>query len=154
MEAWNQKTSDKLIQRHQKKPAGLLQALISLQETFGYIDKKALPLLTEVFNLSRADVWGVITFYQDFRTSPPGKHSLKICTSEACRARGGRDLVEQAETALEVRLGDTTKDGKVSLDPVHCLGFCSVGPALVFDGKPLARMTTGRLKQLLKGKDQ
>jgi formate dehydrogenase subunit gamma len=96
-------------------------------------------------------VHGVITFYHDFRTTPPGRHVLKLCRAEACQSMG----CERLETRLRERLGvgmhETTADRSVTVEPVYCLGNCALSPSLLLDGKLQGRVTERRLDELLDG---
>jgi formate dehydrogenase subunit gamma len=108
------------------------------------------PALADALNLSRAEVHGVVTFYHDFRREPAGRHVLKICRAEACQAMGGEALVARAEDRLGVACGSTSADGRVTLEPVYCLGLCATGPSAMVDGKVVGRLTARKLDALLK----
>jgi formate dehydrogenase subunit gamma len=108
------------------------------------------PALADALNLSRAEVHGVVTFYHDFRREPAGRHVLKICRAEACQAMGGEALVARAEDRLGVACGSTSADGRVTLEPVYCLGLCATGPSAMVDGKVVGRLTAPKLDALLK----
>jgi len=128
----------------------LLPILHALQERMGYIDARALPIVAEVLNLSRAEVQGVVSFYHDFRATPPGRHTVRLCRAEACQAVGGDRLASEAERALGVRLGATSADGAVTLEPVYCLGNCALGPSALVDGELHGRLTAERLAGLVR----
>ncbi len=132
----------------------LLPILHALHEEFGYIDREAEPLIADILNLSRAEVHGVVTFYHDFRQKPAGRHVLKLCRAESCQARGSDALAAWAEARLGVAFGGTTADGSVSLEPVYCLGLCSVSPAAMLDGKVVARLDEKKLDTLLAETDR
>jgi len=91
----------------------------------------------------------VVTFYHDFREAPAGRHVLKLCRAEACQAAGGDSLAAHAETRLGVALGNTTADGRITIEPVYCLGLCSVSPSAMIDGKVVARLDAKKLDALL-----
>jgi formate dehydrogenase subunit gamma len=133
----------KRIEELQDLPGALLPMLHALQEEFGYVDEAVVPLLADAVNLSRAEVHGVISFYHDFRHQAPGRHVLKICRAESCQAMGCNRLIEHVEKSLEVKMGGTTLDGSFTLEPVYCLGNCALSPALMLDGQPYGRVTTG-----------
>jgi formate dehydrogenase subunit gamma len=135
-------------------PGALLPILHALQEEFGYIDREAEPLIADILNLSRAEVHGVVTFYHDFRQTPGGRHVLKLCRAESCQARGSDALAAQAEARLGVAFGNTTADGRVTLEPVYCLGLCSVSPSAMLDGKVFARLDAQKLDTLLTQADR
>jgi formate dehydrogenase subunit gamma len=146
---WDRQTVRAIIADKQAMPGALLPILHALQEHFGYIDPEAQPLIADILNLSRAEVHGVVTFYHDFRQRPPGRHVLKLCRAESCQACGSDALATRAEARLGIALGDTTADGSVTLEPVYCLGLCSVSPAAMLDGKIVARLDENKLDALL-----
>lgn len=127
----------------------LLPMLHALVERFGYVDDRAIPLLADALNLSRAEVHGVVSFYHDFRRTPPGRHVVKLCRAEACQAMGVDALIPEVERVLGVRLGETAADGSVTLEPVYCLGNCALSPAALVDGDLHGRVTAARLRDLV-----
>jgi formate dehydrogenase subunit gamma len=145
---WSESRARAIMEAGASAEGALLPILHALQAEFGWIGDEAAALAAEVLNLTRAEVHGVVTFYHDFRRAPPARHSLKLCRAEACQARGGRETEARIEAALGVRLGETTSDGAVSLEPVYCLGLCASGPAALFDGAPLARLEGERVERL------
>ena len=132
------------------KPDTLLEILHDVQEKLGHVPENALPLIAEALNLSRAEVYGVATFYHDYHLKPQGKHVIKICRAEACQSAGGFAVIAALEKALKIKLGETTKDGKISLEAVYCLGLCPMGPAALIDGKPKAAIKPDKVKALVK----
>ena len=135
--------------KHQATPGGLLPALHAVQDTLGHVPPAAVPVLAEVFNLSRAEVHGVVSYYHHFRSTPPGRHVVEICRAEACQACGADELLAQAETLLGCANHETRADGGVSVQPVYCLGLCASSPALRIDDRLHARVTPQRLQALL-----
>jgi formate dehydrogenase subunit gamma len=127
----------------------LLPILHDLQEAFGYVDEKAEPIVAEVLNLTRAEVHGVVTFYHDFRRKPAGTHTLRLCRAEACQSVGSEALAARAEAALGVVSGETTADGKVTLEAVYCLGLCALSPSAMIDGRVVARLDAQRLDAII-----
>jgi formate dehydrogenase subunit gamma len=127
----------------------MLPILHALQEAFGYIDREVEPLIAEMLNVTRAEVHGVVTFYHDFRDRPAGKHVLRLCRAEACQAAGGETLAARAEAALGVAAGETTSDGKVTLEAVYCLGLCAVAPSAMLDGRVVGRLDEIRIDKLI-----
>jgi formate dehydrogenase subunit gamma len=124
---------------------GLLPALHAVQAAFGHVPDQAIGLLAEEFNLSRADVHGVLTFYRDFRRAPAGRTQVRICGAEACQSVGAHDLIADVTTRLDVPLGATTPDGAVTLDEVFCLGNCALGPSASVNGRVIGRATNDRI---------
>jgi len=127
------------------RPGGLMPALHAVQEHFGYIDKKVIPVIAKRFNQTRADVFGVVSFYADFRSEKPQQHIVKICQAEACQAVGARQLTTHAK-------GQNPKD--VTFEPVYCLGNCACGPAVMVDEKVYGRVDNKRFDAILEGHRQ
>ncbi len=146
---WNNEVALERIRGCLDREGPLLPILHALQEEFGYIDEAAEPLIAEALNITRAEVHGVITFYHDFRRAPAGRHVLKLCRAEACQAAGGDPLAARAESRLGIAFGGTTADGRITLEPVYCLGLCSVSPSAMIDGRLVARLDEKKLDALL-----
>ncbi len=138
-----------IINQFEAAPEMLVQLLHAFVQRYGYICEEAIRQIAAELNLSRADVHGVVSFYHDFRTTPPGEHIVKICQAESCQAMGSRDLTAHAEKKLGVDLPGTTSDGKVSLEPVYCLGNCACSPAVMIDQKVYGRVSNAKLDDLL-----
>ncbi|MCP3754157.1 formate dehydrogenase subunit gamma [Streptomyces sp. TBY4] len=135
---------------HRGERGALLPVLHAVQAELGFIPQEAIPVLADEFNLSRADVHGVVTFYHDFRREPAGRTVVRICRAEACQALGAAELVEYARAA-GLSLGETTPDGALTLEQVFCLGNCALGPALEIDGRLHGRVGPAELGALLEG---
>lgn len=147
--AWDLDHARTVLAEHQARPGAMLPMLHALQESFGYIDREAIALIADALNISRAEVYGVVTFYHDFRTSPPPKHVLKICRAEACQASGGTALAEHACERLGLEFGEQTADGRVGLEAVYCLGLCSVAPSAMYDGRLVGRLSAAKVDALV-----
>lgn len=131
------------------EPGPVLLALQAVQAHFGYVDPSAVPVIADVLNVSRAEVHGVVSFYADLRTTPPGAHRVQVCRGEACQARGGRAVAERAQRVLGTQFGQTATDGTVTLEQVFCLGNCALGPAVTVDGRLHGRVSEDSLSVLL-----
>lgn len=127
----------------------LLEILHDLQDTFGYVDHAAVPIVAEALNLSQAEVYGVITFYSDLRSEPCGRRMLEICRAEACQSMGAQRLLEHASSRLGMPPGATTPDGSVTLREVFCLGNCALSPAALADGRLVGRLDEAKLDALI-----
>ena len=138
-----------IINQFGARPEMLVQILRAFLERYGFISEEAIRQLARELNLSRAEVHGVVSFYHDFRRTPPGKHTVKVCQAESCQATGGRELTARAEERLGVALSHTTGDGKISLEPVYCLGLCACSPAMMVDKKVYSRVDAAKLDALL-----
>ena len=148
-EPWSEKRGSEIISGLTHHEGATLVVLHALQDAFGYVPEPAIPMVAEALNLSRAEVHGVRTFYHDFRDKPAGKHVLKLCRAEACQAAGGDALAERAEQKLGVAFGDTTADGRVTLEPIYCLGLCATAPSAMLDGRVIGRLDDKRLDALV-----
>lgn len=131
---------DRLVADFAGQRGVLLPLLHEVQAALGYVPDAAVPAIAHGLNLTRAEVHGVITFYHDFRRSPPPRHVVRLCRAEACQARGGRRIEAAAAERLGVSMGEVRRDGQAALEPVYCLGLCAVGPSGLVDGRPVARL--------------
>ena len=122
-------------------PGGLLPLLHAVQAELGYIPPEVVPKLAKGMGLSRAEVHGVIGFYHDFRSTPAGETTVHICRAEACQAMGSRELEAHAKARLGVDYGETTADGRFTLEPAYCLGNCACSPAVRVGDDVHARVT-------------
>ena len=143
-------TARAIAAEHGNRPDALIDILHQVQAALGYVPEAAVPALADALNLTRAEVHGVVTFYHDFRREPAGRHVLKICRAEACQSVGCETLVTRAEDRLGVACGETTADGRVTFEPVYCLGLCATGPSAMLDGQIVGRLTASKLDALLK----
>ena len=122
----------------------VLRALQKTQEVLGFVPDSAIDVVAKVCNVSRAEVYGVFTFYSDFKSTAPAKCIVKVCVAEACQANGSRELIEDLhKKGFDVHKG--TKQGDVQMEQTFCLGNCALGPAALVNGKPLARATAKSL---------
>lgn len=138
-----------LIAPHLGEVGGLITALREIQDRCRHIPPEAVGAAADLFNLSLAEIRGVVSFYEDFTDQPLGKTVVRICQAEACQAAGARACTDKASSALGVTLGDTREDGEVSLLPVYCLGLCASGPAVMINDKPFGRAEGERFDALL-----
>jgi len=126
----------------------LIESLTKWQETFGYIDEAAIPMLAKLFNLSRAEVHGVTSFYRDFRRHKPGRYTIKVCQAEACQAMGSEGLSAAITQHLGCNFDETTSDGMFTLEKVYCLGNCACSPNIMVDKQTYGRVTEKSFKVL------
>ncbi len=131
------------------QPGALLPILHAVQDELGYVPETAVPIIAGVLNLSRAQVHGVVTFYEWYRTSPPGEKTLRICRAEACKSMGADALMKTAQEKLGIGTHETSADGKVSLEPVFCLGNCALAPAVMLDDEIFGRVDADKLEAIL-----
>ncbi len=137
---WDETKALGLMVQCQRQGGALTSALRALVDTFGYVDDAAIGPLMHTYARSRAEVLGVISYYEDFRTSPHGRHTIRLCQAEACQAVGARTTTAHACKKTGLALGETSNDGQLTLEGVYCLGLCANGPAALIDGKPAAHL--------------
>src|SRR5690606_23636122 len=127
----------------------LLPILHDLQQEFGYVPTESLPVIAKQLNLSRAEVYGVVSFYHDYRKAPAGRHVLKLCQAEACQSMGSDDVAARMKQALGIGFHETTADGAVTLEPVYCLGLCACGPSAMLDGEVIGRVDEDVIQEIV-----
>jgi formate dehydrogenase subunit gamma len=138
-----------IIARFEAVEGATLPILHAVQSAFGYIPQAAVPIVAEKLNRSRAEIHGVVTFYHDFRSEPAGQHVVKLCRAEACQSMGGNHIATVVEAGLGIGMGETTADGRVTLEPVYCLGLCAVAPAAMVDGRVVGRLDAAKAGALI-----
>ena len=127
-----------IVAEHAHREGPLLPILHGVQKAFGHVSEDAMRDIAQALNLTRAEVYGVVSFYHDFRKDAEARPILKLCRAEACKARGVDALVPIAEN-----------QSRVKVEPVYCLGMCSVGPAALVGDQVIARLDQARLSSLL-----
>src|SRR5690242_4050712 len=128
----------------------LIPILQDLQVADGYVMREAVDAVAAYLNLSPHDVFGVATFFSQFRFHPPGKHCLKVCQGTACHVRASALLLDQISRRLHINPGETTADRQFSLERVMCVGSCALAPVIVTDDVVRGRMTQKKLEKLLR----
>jgi formate dehydrogenase subunit gamma len=139
------------VNANRDRIGALLPVLHAIQDKLGHVPPDAVPMIANALNLSRAEVHGVISFYHDFRTEPPGEHIVHLCRAEACQAMGSRELEQHARERLGVGYGQTTADGLFTLEPVYCLGNCACAPSIRINDNIHARVSAARFDELIAG---
>jgi formate dehydrogenase subunit gamma len=142
-----------LASKYEDVAGGLLPLLHEVQEKLGYIPETGVAVIAEIMGLSRAEVHGVIGFYHDFHTQSRGRTVIQVCRAEACQAMGSRELESHAKQRLGIDFGETTDDGRYTLEAVYCLGNCACSPSVSIDGRLAARVDAKRFDELLEGDD-
>lgn len=140
-----------LIDAQMSLEGPLLPILHAIQEAYGHVPEAALPLIAETLNLTQAEVHGVMSFYHDFRKAPAGRHVVKLCRAEACQSMGANALSEAVLDKLGIGWGDTTADGRVTVEAVYCLGLCACAPAAMIGDRLIGRADAARIDAELEG---
>lgn len=149
--AWDSQRATGIVEDFKRRPGAMLPVLHAIQKEFGYIHDRAMALVAEGLNLSKAEVVGVVHFYDDFRVEAPPAHVLQVCRAEACQAMGCDELLAHIEEELGATVGHTSGDGSIELRAVFCLGNCALSPAVMLDGRLHGRVSTSRIDGLLSG---
>ncbi|MEE2953199.1 MAG: formate dehydrogenase subunit gamma [Pseudomonadota bacterium] len=126
----------------------LLPILHAVQDRFGHVPDEAVRVIAHGLNLTRAEVYGVVSFYHDYHREPHGAHTLKVCRAEACQAAGGDVIADRIEKALGIKFGETTADGRVTLEAVYCLGLCATAPSAMLDDRLFGRLNAAKADRL------
>ncbi|WP_236635866.1 formate dehydrogenase subunit gamma [Paracoccus aminophilus] len=142
---------NKIIARHVDREGPLLPILHDIQADWGMIPEAAQPILAQALNVTRAEIYGVVSFYHDFRDHPSAPHVLRLCRAESCQSMGADELADQICKALGISWHETTADGKLTLEPVFCLGLCACAPSAELDGKLIGRASKGKIERLVAG---
>lgn len=148
-EPWSETRGADIIAAHAGQDGAAMPMLHALQAAFGCVPVPVISMIAEALNLTRAEVHGIVSFYHDFRSHPPGRHVLKLCRAEACQSLGADALAAHLRNRLEVDWHGTTHDGAVTLEPVFCLGLCAIGPSALLDDRPLGRLDPARIESEL-----
>ena len=124
---------DQVITKYKGKHGSLIPTLKESQDICGYLPRQVQRRIAEGLSLSPSQVYGVVSFYAFFTTTPRGRHVIRVCLGTACYVKGSKQIIEKLEQELNLKVGGTTKDRKFSLEAVRCLGCCSLAPAMVVD---------------------
>lgn len=140
----------KVIKEYRDSSGPLIQILHRAQNIFGYLPKEVLRFIAKETGFSSSRVYGVVTFYESFRLCPVGKYTIKLCLGTACHVRGASAIVDEIQTLLGIKRGETTKDRKFTLQTVNCLGSCALGPVAVINGNYHGHLTRRKVERVLK----
>lgn len=139
----------KVLQRFDREKENLVPVLQQVQERLGYLPREALIEVAEFLSMPAVDVYGVVTFYNQFRLNPPGKHSVRVCLGTACHMKGGYIILDAWKRRLNIKPGNTTPDREFDLDTVACVGCCAMAPVNVIDSKVEGKMSPTRVDGVL-----
>jgi NADH-quinone oxidoreductase subunit E len=128
----------------------LIPLLQSAQDTYGFIPESAIDHISEIVGIPAADIYGVITFYSQFRLKPIGRYVIKLCDGTACHVNGSKNIISAVQDQLGIDNNSTTEDGLFTLQKVACLGCCSLAPAMMINEETFGRLTPKKTQQILK----
>jgi len=139
-----------VLKRYPAERSSLIPLLQDIQQRLGYLSEEAVNEVEEYTGISANEIYGVATFYTQFRFEPPGKHTICVCQGTACHVRGGQIILREVEQQLAIKTGQTTPDRKFSLERVACLGCCALAPVVTVDSKVYSAMTAKKIPALLR----
>jgi NADH-quinone oxidoreductase subunit E len=139
----------RILEKHKNEGKGLIPILLEIQKEFGYLPKEAMLRAAEFRGIKPVEVWGVATFYNQFRLTPLGKNHVKVCMGTACHLAGGRLVLEALERELNLKVGETSSDGEFSLERVACIGCCMLAPVSVIKEKIYPKMSPFKVEEAL-----
>ncbi|UCF13028.1 MAG: NADH-quinone oxidoreductase subunit NuoE [Thermoplasmatales archaeon] len=140
---------EKIVGPFKDKKGALISILQHVQSKFGYLSEVAISDIANELKLSENEIYGVATFYSQFKFNKPGKHQVKVCLGTACHVRGGHDLMGTVERQLDIKHGEKTKDSQFSLERVACMGCCALAPVMVVDKDIYGKTSSTKVKQIL-----
>ena len=140
-----------ILKRCATRPPNVLDTLLAVQGKIGYVPPTAVPEIARALEVTEADVMGVLTYYPELRTHPPGRHLIRVCTGESCVANHCGRLTEALAEELRIGMGSTTPDGRFTLEKIYCVGNCAVSPSIMIDEDVHGRVSPGDVPQLLEG---
>ena len=140
-----------LLQSFKRDRGELIPALQMIQTRHSYLSPAAIKLASDYFNISSTEVYGVATFYNQFRFNPPGKHQIRVCLGTACHVKGGEIILERFESKLGIRYGEITPDKEFGIERVACVGCCSLAPVAVVDDQVIGNLAPSKVEGLFLG---
>ena len=138
-----------ILKRFSRKRGNLIPILQKAQDKLGYLPQEAMLEIAQFLDIPEIDVYGVATFYNQFRFNPPGKHSIRVCLGTACHMKGGYISLDAWKRRLEIDRGQTTPDREFDLDTVACVGCCVMAPVTVVDDKPEGKVEPTKVDGIL-----
>jgi NADH:ubiquinone oxidoreductase subunit E len=132
------------------QPPNILKTLLAVQAELGYVPQESVPDIAAALGVTDADVAGVLGFYPDLRTQAPGRHVVRVCLGESCVANHCKWTLKELEKALGVTIGETTRDGRFTLEKIYCAGNCAVSPTVMIDEDVHGRVSPASVRPILK----
>ena len=144
---------DNIINKYINEEGVLIQLLLDIQRELNWIPKEAITRINERLHIPLSQIYRVASFYTALSLKPRGRHLIRVCLGTACYVRGGPRILDSVERTLDIRAGDTTSDGKFTLETVNCLGCCALGPVIEIDGQYHGRLSSANMKKMLSSYD-
>jgi NADH-quinone oxidoreductase subunit E len=149
----NEDRIDKIIDKHGTEQGVLIQLLLDIQHEFKWIPKEAIKRISERLKIPSSQIFRVASFYTALSLEPIGRHLVRVCVGTACYVRGAPRILDSIENKLKIKAGETTNDGKFTLETVNCLGCCALGPVIEVDGTYHGKLNSAKLEKILSSCD-
>lgn len=143
------KEMEEILNQYPKQKDSLIAILNEVQEKYGYIPKQCQMEISKYLNIPMAEIYGVITFYSRFTTTPKGKYNIAVCLGTACFVKGSQSILDRLKERLKISGGETTPDGKFSIDEVRCVGACGLAPVFMVNDEVYGNATVKMLDEVL-----
>ena len=140
-----------LFNEYKPEKDNLIQMLNEVQEHFGYVPMEAQKALSEFLNIPMAEIYGVITFDSRFSLKPKGKYNISVCMGTACYVKGSQKIMDRLLERLKIGMGETTPDGKFSIEETRCVGACGLAPVFTVNGEVYGKATVQKIDEVLDG---
>jgi len=138
-----------IMGKYEVKKDNLIPILNEVQDKYGYIHKIAVSEISNYLNIPMAEIYGVITFYSRFTLQPKGKYNISVCLGTACYVKGSQKILDRLKERLKIEEGQTTKDGKFSIDTTRCVGACGIAPVFTVNDEVYGKATVKQLDEVL-----
>ena len=138
-----------ILETYTTDKSNLIQILNEVQEYYGYVPEKAQLAISEYLKIPMAEIYGVVTFYARFTLKPKGKYHIAVCLGTACFVKGSEQILDRAKERLGIVEGETTKDGKFSLEATRCIGACGLAPVFTVNGEVYGKATVKKLDEII-----
>jgi NADH-quinone oxidoreductase subunit E len=138
-----------IVAGYKDKPGGIIEAYHAIQRAYNYIPEEAVAVAAQVFDMSKAEAWGVATFYSYLKVGERGRYIIRICESAPCHIAGAEEVVAALEKQLGIKMGETTADGKFTLELTECVGQCQATPVITINSKPYGDVTADGIADIL-----
>lgn len=144
---------DKIIDKYACETGALIQLLLDLQHELKWIPPEAITRISKRLKIPVSEIYRVASFYTALSLKPRGRHLVRVCAGTACYVRGGPIILDSVERTLCIKAGETTQDGKFTLETVNCLGCCALGPVVEIDGQYHGKLSSSSVDKLLSSYD-
>lgn len=146
------KKVEKIVSKYEGENGSLIPALQEIQRELGYIPQEGLRFISEKTGIPESQIYGVITFYAQFRLKPHGKYTIRVCHGTACYLSGAKEITDSLADELSIKVGETTDDRLFTLETVSCLGACGLAPVMMINEETFGRLTSKQARRIVRNK--